>query len=118
VVSDRFIDASYAYQGGGRGIARQDIEYLDQWIVGEHRPDLTLLLDVSPDLGALRAEKRGMQKDRIEKEKNDFFMRVRHAYLEQAQQEPERIKIIDATRPLLEVEKQILAILNKWMATQ
>jgi len=107
VVTDRFIDASYAYQGGGREIATTYINMLDQWIVGSTYPDLTLLMDISPDEGIKRTEERGTEKDRIEQEKLDFFIRVREAYLQRAKQYPERIKIIDASQSLHDVENQI-----------
>ena len=107
VVTDRFIDASYAYQGGGREIASTYITMLDQWIVGKTYPDLTLLMDISPDEVIKRTEKRGTEKDRIEQEKLDFFVRVREAYLQRAKQDPKRIKIIDASQSLHDVENQI-----------
>lgn len=104
VISDRFIDASYAYQGGGRAIAISYIKQLDDWIVAENRPDLTLLLDLSPEVGFKRALQRGLGKDRIEEEKIDFFTRVRDAYLARASQDPTRIKVIDASASLEEVK--------------
>lgn len=115
VVSDRFIDASYAYQGGGREMDMQHIAMLDQWIVGEHYPDLTLLLDISPEQGLQRTDKRGKTKDRIEQEKVDFFTRVRDEYLKRAKQDPKRIKIIDASKTLLEVENQMRNVLDGFM---
>lgn len=115
VASDRFIDASYAYQGGGRKIDMNFISMLDKWVVGSHYPDLTLLLDVSPEIGFDRAEKRGTDKDRIEEEKIDFFNRVRDVYLARAKQEPQRIKIIDASVPLFAVENQIRETLDVFL---
>ncbi len=115
VASDRFIDASYAYQGGGRKIDMNFISMLDKWMVGSHYPDLTLLLDVSPEIGFDRAEKRGTDKDRIEEEKIDFFNRVRDVYLARAKQEPQRIKIIDASVPLFAVENQIRETLDVFL---
>jgi len=115
VVTDRFIDASYAYQGGGRGIHSDTIHMLDQWIVGATYPDLTLLLDIPPDLGFKRAEKRGTDKDRIEQEKLDFFVRVREAYLQRAKLYQKRIKIIDASLTIPEVEKQIANVLDEFV---
>jgi dTMP kinase len=113
VVSDRFIDATYAYQGGGRGMDQDEIHKLDKWIVNQTYPDLTLLLDIDPVIGFERAEKRGKGRDRIEQEKLDFFVRVRQAYLLRAQQDPSRIKVIDAAQPLLAVEKQIKEVLDR-----
>lgn len=107
VVSDRFVDASYAYQCGGRSVASQHIAMLDKWIVGTCYPDLTLLLDVAPEIGFERTAKRGTGPDRIELEKIEFFTRVRETYLERACHEADRIKIIDASRTLAEVEQQI-----------
>ncbi len=95
VICDRFIDASYAYQGAGRQLAVQQIAMLDQWIVGDCLPDLTLLLDVDPAIGLARAKQRGVH-DRIEQEKLDFFTRIREAYLVRARQFPARIKVIDS----------------------
>jgi len=107
VISDRYVDASYAYQGGGRGMDKANIQWLEQWIVASHIPDLTLLLDIDAQLGLSRAEKRGAQKDRIEQEKIDFFVRVREAYLERAKRYPKRIKIIDADQSLPDVQAAI-----------
>ncbi len=116
VVSDRFVDASYAYQGGGRKMDLQKIKMLDQLVVNHHYPDLTLLLDISPEMGFARAEKRGTEKDRIEQEKIDFFVRVREGYLARAQQDPQRIKVIDASADVLEVENQIRRALDTFMS--
>ena len=116
VVSDRYIDASYAYQGGGRGISMRSIQKLDKLVVGKHYPDLTLLLDVPADLGLNRTEKRTGSKDRIEQEKIDFFVRVRKVYLERAEQDPARIKVIDASQPLSAVQIQIRNVLNAFLA--
>lgn len=117
VVSDRYIDASYAYQGGGRQLEQPFIQMLDQFIVGDLYPDLTLLLDVPADLGFSRAEQRGTQKDRIEQEKIDFFVRVRKAYLDRAKQDPDRIQVIDASRPLVAVQAQIQSVLENFMTS-
>lgn len=116
VVSDRYVDATYAYQGGGRGLSLQHIKTLDELVVGDLYPELTLLLDVPAELGCARAEKRGTQKDRIEQERVEFFMRVRQAYLERAKQQPHRIKIIDASLPLEAVEAQLRHILDAFLA--
>jgi len=115
VASDRFIDASYAYQGGGRRVDSNYINMLDKWIVGSAYPDLTLLLDITPDKGFERAEKRGTEKDRIEEEKLDFFVHVRDAYLARAKQDPQRIKLIDASVPLYAVENQIRETLDAFI---
>jgi dTMP kinase len=112
VVSDRFVDASYAYQGGGRGIDLAKIETLEKWIVGNHEPNLTILLDAPPQLGLTRAKNRG-QHDRIEQEKVEFFERVRAGYLDRAQQHKNRFRIIDATQPLAAVHQEIKTVLNQ-----
>ncbi len=108
VLCDRFTDASYAYQGGGRGIGWQRIRTLEQWLQGTFQPDLTLLLDLPAALGLERAGRRSAP-DRFERETEQFFTRVRGTYLRLAEREPERIRIIDASRPLLKVQEQIRA---------
>lgn len=118
VVSDRFIDASYAYQGGGRNVDAKRIAMLDEWIVDGVYPDLTLLLDIPPELGFARAEQRGTGKDRIEQEKMDFFTSVRNRYLERAKQDPRRIKIIDASQSLSAVEQQIRHVLEHFVSNK
>ncbi len=109
VVTDRFVDASYAYQGGGRQLNPAIIKMLDAWIVREYYPDLTLLLDMPPEVGLQRLRDR--QKDRIEKEQEAFFVRVREAYLERAKSSRNRIHIVDATKSLPEVTAAIQHIL-------
>ncbi len=98
VLSDRFTDASYAYQGAGRGQPRERIAALERWAAAGLQPDLTLLLDVPVATGRRRAEGRGELADRIEREQASFFERVRAAYLERAAAEPGRIHVLDATR--------------------
>lgn len=114
VLCDRFTDATYAYQGGGRGIAHEQIATLENWVQQEFRPDLTLLLDIPVDAGLARAGKRGAP-DRFESETLDFFNRVREAYLDAARKQPMRIKLIDASLPLDEVEDQLAATLKKFL---
>ncbi len=106
ILCDRFTDATYAYQGGGRGLSRQRIEELEALVQGELRPDLTLLLDVPVSVGLARAGERGAL-DRFEQEETAFFERVRRAYLDRAEAAPKRYRIIDASRPLHEVQAQI-----------
>ena len=115
VLSDRYIDASYAYQGGGRGIPVTDIQLLDKVIVKDIYPDLTLLLDLPAELGVARAASRGKVVDRIEAEKVDFFVRVRNAYLERAKEAPGRIKIIDASQSIENVQTQIRHVLDEFL---
>ncbi len=95
VVSDRFTDATFAYQGAGRGIAPPRIRALEQWVQGDSRPDLTLVLDLPVSVG--RARIRGRAADRFEEEGGNFFERVRAAYLDRARSRPERYRIIDAS---------------------
>jgi dTMP kinase len=111
VICDRFDDASFAYQGGGRGIDLAYIKNLDDWLVKRH-PDITLLLDAPSSLGLMRAKHRGPQ-DRIEQEKTAFFDRVRAVYLERASQDMKRFKIIDASQPLEMVQQEIKVILDE-----
>lgn len=100
VVCDRFTDATYAYQGGGRGLNMEHIAMLERMVQGERRPDLTVLLDVALDISAARANQRNVeigQADRFEREQREFFERVRKTYLARAAREPERFAIIDAS---------------------
>ena len=110
VLCDRFTDATYAYQGGGRGIDSGVIAKLETLVQGNFRPDLTLLLDVPVEIGLARAGKRGAL-DRFEQEKVEFFERVRAAYLEMAARSPQRYRVIDASQPLGDVQQQLAAIL-------
>ncbi|MFT6102563.1 MAG: dTMP kinase [Granulosicoccus sp.] len=114
VLCDRFTDATYAYQGGGRGLDIQLIELLEQQIQGDVRPDLTLLLDIDVTIGLARAGQRG-ELDRFENERVDFFERVRQAYLVRASTQPQRYGIVDASQPLAEVQRQIVACLQKFL---
>lgn len=112
VISDRYTDASFAYQGGGRQIPEYKIAELAKWVQGEVEPDLTLLLDAPIDVGLERINRR-TEKDRIETENNEFFKRVRSAYLELAKKNPHRYRIIQAHHPLAEVQEHILSALNE-----
>jgi dTMP kinase len=113
VISDRFTDSSYAYQGGGRGLPVALIAELERGIVG-FRPGLTLLLDVGVGEGRARARGRDLFPDRIEREQDTFFERVRATFLERAAAEPERIRIIDASRPPDVVAADAAALLARW----
>jgi dTMP kinase len=106
VICDRFTDATYAYQGGGRGIAMDRISHLESWVQGELRPDLTLLLDLPVDQGLARAGERS-EPDRFELEKVAFFERVRQVYLDRANQFPQQFRIIDASKSIEQVQEQI-----------
>lgn len=103
VICDRFTDATYAYQGGGRNLPIESIATLEQMVQGRLRPDLTLLLDAPLDISAARASARNAAAgthDRFEQERREFFERVRAAYLDRARQEPKRFAVIDATQSL------------------
>lgn len=115
VLCDRFTDATYAYQGGGRGIDPRRIAVLEDWVQGTLRPDLTLLLDLPVDVGMARANGRG-ELDRFEREQQAFFERVRAAYLAQAQREPGRYRVLDAAQSVDDVQRQIDAVLAPFLA--
>ncbi|BAV33687.1 thymidylate kinase [Sulfuricaulis limicola] len=114
VLCDRFTDATYAYQGGGRGLPAERIASMETRVQGDLRPDLTLLLDLPVEAGRERAGQRGAP-DRFERENNEFFSRVRETYLARARAEPARMRIIDASRPLEQVERQITATLEEFV---
>ncbi len=99
VICDRFTDSSRAYQGGGRGLPQEDINRLAQWVHGDLRPDLTILLDTPVEVGMNRAGRRN-EPDRFESEQSEFFERVRATYLQLAEHEPQRFVVVDATRDL------------------
>ena len=109
VICDRFTDATFAYQGSGRGVDWGRLKILEQWVQGSLQPDLTLLFDVAPEVGRQRA---GSIKtpDRFEQEQNDFFQRVRDGYLRRAREEPLRIRVIDADASVEEIRKTLAQI--------
>lgn len=111
VVCDRFTDASRAYQGGGRGLPAATIEVLETMVQGALRPDHTLLLDAPVAVSGDRQASRG-HRDRFEREAPDFFERVRRTYLEIAAREPRRVRTIDASQPLADVQREI----RRWLA--
>ena len=106
VLCDRFTDASYAYQGAGRGLGDTPVRWLEAQVQGELRPDLTLLLDADPAVGLARAGARGAA-DRFEQERLEFFTRVRAGYLARAAAEPARFRIVNASQPLQHVQIDI-----------
>ena len=112
VLCDRFTDATYAYQGGGRGVPMERISVLEDWVQGELRPDHTLLLDMPVAEGLERAGARS-EPDRFEQEQHAFFERVRETYLARAQMEPTRIHVIDASPALDKVQAQITTVLQQ-----
>ncbi|MEZ5492032.1 MAG: dTMP kinase [Gammaproteobacteria bacterium] len=111
VLCDRFTDATYAYQGGGRQLDVNRISLLEQLVQGDLRPDLTIILDLDPETGLSRASERG-ELDRFEKEKLEFFQRVRRTYLQRAAAEPERCIVIDAGQPLESVKSATLSVVE------
>jgi dTMP kinase len=117
VVSDRFTDSSYAYQGGGRGLDTAFIETLERAVVGL-QPGLTLLLDLGVVEGRERTRGRDLYPDRIEREHDAFFERVRDTFLARAAAQPERIHVLDATRPAAEVAAEAVALLRAWQAAR
>lgn len=112
IVSDRFTDATFAYQGGGRGLPDTQITILEQWVQNDLKPDLTILLDVPLNVSLARIEG-SREKDRFEQEQADFFQRVRNAYLRRAAAEPARYAVINSNREKPEVRADIEAVLNQ-----
>ena len=114
VLCDRFTDATYAYQGGGRGLSREPIRQLEALVQSGLRPHLTLLLDLPVELGLDRAGRRSAP-DRFEREGGEFFKRVRDEYLRIAREQPQRVRVIDASRPLDEVQLQIRRVMEPFL---
>jgi dTMP kinase len=114
VLCDRFTDATYAYQGAGRGMNQADIRYLESCVQGSRRPDLTLLLDVPVAVGLGRSQKRdaGKVRDRFELERAEFFERVREGYLQRARMEPQRMAVVDAAQGVDAVTASMLQVLE------
>ncbi len=115
ILCDRFTDATYAYQGGGRGIEMSRIAVLEEWVQQDLRPDHTLLLDMPVAEGLARAGARS-EPDRFEQQKQAFFERVRQTYLQRAKAEPQRFHVIDASQPLNRVQAQISQVLDQILA--
>ena len=111
VVSDRFTDASFAYQGGGRMLNLERISKLADWVLGDFKPDLTFLLDVTVEVGMQRIETRAA-KDRIELEERAFFERVRSVFIQRSEAFPERIKLIDATASVNDIQSKIRVLID------
>ncbi len=107
VISDRFTDATFAYQGAGRGITTERISELEQWTQGDLRPDRVIVLDLPPEEGARRAGRRAAL-DRFESEQMDFFHRARNMYLSRASLQPDRYRIVDATGTEEEVHQRMI----------
>jgi dTMP kinase len=114
VLCDRFTDATYAYQGGGRGLALERIAVLEDWVQGKLRPDWTLLLDLPVTVGLARAGKRSAA-DRFEREDVEFFERVRAIYREQASRHPDRYRVVNADRPVEIIRAEVESLLADWL---
>jgi len=110
VVCDRFTDATFAYQGWGRGIDLTKLETLESWVQGQLQPDLTLYFDVPTEVARERIEAT-RTRDRFEQEQQAFFERVRNGYLDRAARHPHRIRILDSQRPLTDIQKELENIL-------
>ena len=113
VLCDRFTDATYAYQGAGRGLSAKHIGKLEALVQGDRRPDTVILLDMPPEIGLARARARGAL-DRFEQEKHAFFERVRQGYLGRAAEFPNRYVIVDAAQELSRVQKSLEAVMAGW----
>ncbi len=112
VICDRFTDATYAYQGGGRELPDERIALLETWVQQAFRPDYTLLFDLPVEMGLTRAGKRG-ELDRFEAQEKSFFDRVRSTYLTRAKETPERFRLIDAAQDIAGVEQQIALVVDE-----
>lgn len=115
VICDRFTDATFAYQGGGRGVDLGKISDLEQWVQGDLRPDYTLLLDAPIEVGMSRATKRG-ELDRFEQEQRAFFEAVRSTYLSLAEKFKQRFRIVDASQTLPAVQQSLSVIIDEMVA--
>ena len=113
VICDRFTDATYAYQGGGRGISYEEISILETLVQRSLKPDLTLFFDFPVEAGLARATLH-RKADRFEEEDALFFKRVRQTYLDIARAEPYRVKVLNANQPIIEVQKEIRAIIDHY----
>ena len=111
VLCDRFTDATYAYQGGGRGVPQQQIAALEQLVQGDLRPDHVILLDAPVEVGMARARSRSAP-DRFEREQAAFFQRIRDCYLERARLQPLRYHVVDAAQPLAHVSRQVSGLIT------
>jgi len=117
VLCDRFTDASFAYQGAGRGLGSERVEILETWLQGTLRPDLVIILDVPVEVGLQRAVARG-KRDRIENEDVSFFERARSAYLERARLFPQRYRVIDGAQDLDNVTADLMRTWDAWFQDQ
>lgn len=114
VLCDRFTDATYAYQGGGRGVPDASIAVLENLLQGDLRPDLTIILDIDPEIGLARVKKRG-EFDRFEREQLEFFQRVRSAYLARAAADTRRYRVVNVARTLAEIQSDLRRELDQFI---
>ena len=114
VVCDRFSDATYAYQGGGRGLDKEKFAALERWVHGHLQPDLTFLFDLPPEVACERIARQGRELDRFEQERADFHLRVRQAYLERAVEAPQRIRVINAGQGQDEIKRVVEGIVSTY----
>jgi len=115
VVSDRFTDASFAYQCGGRGVLCEKVEALEAWVHPDLQPDLTLLFDVPVEISVARLAA-ARTPDKFERESAEFFRRIRNGYLARAEAQPQRFRLIDGNRPMDTVKKEVLDIMREFKA--
>lgn len=118
VLCDRFTDATYAYQGGGRGISEQRIQQLENWVQNGLQPDLTIMLDVPVEAGLQRTQKRGSKGDRFEQQQIAFKEAVRQTYLQRATKFPHRIRLLDASKPLAEVKNDLIESVDEFLMSR
>ncbi|PHS69017.1 MAG: dTMP kinase [Methylophaga sp.] len=116
VLCDRFVDATFAYQGGGRGIDSSRIEQIANWTLNGLQTDLTFLFDLPVEVGQQRVNARQGDNDRFEQEKTAFFQRIRECYLQRAQSEPNRLKVIDSNQSIEQIQLQLKSILATMLA--
>lgn len=116
VLCDRFVDATFAYQGGGRGVEYQRIKTLADWTLQGLMPDLTLLFDLPVEVGLQRVKQRQQATDRFEQEQKAFFEKIRESYLHSAIAEPERLKVVDSNLPIASIQQQLIQLLAPLMS--
>ena len=112
VLCDRFVDATFAYQGGGRGVTQQRIQILADWTLQGLMPELTLLFDLPVEIGLERVVQRNEATDRFEQEKVTFFEKIRESYLHRAIAEPDRIKVVDSSLSIDDIQQQLIKLLS------
>ena len=112
IICDRFTDSTYAYQCGGRGLSAARTAILEQWVHGHLQPDMTFLFDAPLAVARERLDKNTAEPDKFEREQNDFFAKVRTAYLQRAAEFPARIKVINSARPMASIQAELAALLE------